>query len=110
MRYWPRGVRRECFDRWERDLAPSATLLKDYRETHAHARGLPAPEDEEAHWAGFAERYRAELAANPRAQTLIAEVRERHRAGETITLLCGCHDPAHCHRSLLAALILSREA
>ena len=102
MRYWPRGVRRECFDRWERDLAPSATLLKDYRDTHA--RGS---EREEAHWAGFAERYRAELAANPSAQTLIAEARERHRGGETITLLCGCHDPTRCHRSLLAALILS---
>jgi hypothetical protein len=31
----------------------------------------------------------------------------RVRAGETVTLLCSsaCTDPAHCHRTLLKALI-----
>ena len=30
----------------------------------------------------------------------------RHESGEVITLLCVCHDPRRCHRSLLAELIL----
>ncbi len=28
MRFWPRGVRRERFDAWMRELAPSAELLR----------------------------------------------------------------------------------
>ncbi len=28
--------------------------------------------------------------------------------GETITLLCVCHDPRHCHRGLLAELTLGK--
>jgi len=38
----------------------------------------------------------------------IAAVKERLRAGETVTLLCSsaCDDPARCHRTLLAELLL----
>ncbi len=31
MRFWPRGVRKEAVDGWERELAPSAELLRAYR-------------------------------------------------------------------------------
>ncbi len=99
MRYWPRGVRREAVDRWLRDLAPSAGLLREYRErsdpaTRSEATGedrLCVPE------------YLAEMAAQ---EPLIGELRASHERGETITLLCACHDPARCHRSVLARLVL----
>ena len=31
MRFWPRGVRKEAVDGWERELAPSAELLRAFR-------------------------------------------------------------------------------
>ena len=31
----------------------------------------------------------------------------RHESGETLTLLCACHDPARCHRTVLADLVLA---
>ena len=31
-RYWPRGIKKEHFDRWYKDLSPSKKLLKDYKE------------------------------------------------------------------------------
>ena len=39
---------------------------------------------------------------------LIGELRARHERGETNSLLCTCHDPARCYRSLLATLILGK--
>ncbi len=103
MRYWPRGVRREAVDRWLRDLAPSARLLSEYRERDDPAtRSAATGDDGLRSW--FASAYRAEMAAQA---PLIGELRARHERGETITLLCACHDPARCHRSLLADLIVS---
>ncbi len=102
MRYWPRGVRREAVDRWLRDLAPSAGLLREFRERIDPAARSAETDDDEV-WSWFASAYRAEMAAQ---EPLIRELRARHERGDTITLLCGCHDPARCHRSLLAGLIL----
>ncbi len=30
-----------------------------------------------------------------------------NESGETLTLLCACHDPARCHRTVLADLVLA---
>ena len=102
MRYWPRGVRREAVDRWLRDLAPSAGLLREYRERDdTTTRSASTGDDRLRSW--FASAYRAEMAAQA---PLIRELRARHERGDTITLLCACHDPARCHRSVLANLVL----
>ena len=102
MRYWPRGVRREAVDRWLRDLAPSARLLTEYRDRKDPATRSEATGDDGLRsW--FTSEYRAEMAAQ---EPLIGELRARHERGDTITLLCVCHDPARCHRSLLATLIM----
>ncbi len=102
MRYWPRGVRGEAVDRWVRDLAPSARLLREYRGRDDPAtRSAATGDDGLRSW--FASAYRAEMAAQ---EPLIGELRAMHERGETITLLCACHDPARCHRSVLAGLIL----
>ena len=36
---------------------------------------------------------------------LIDDIRQRHLSGETFTLLCACHDPQECHRTVLADII-----
>ncbi len=102
MRYWPRGGRGEAVDRWLCDLAPSARLLREYRGRDDPAtRSAATGDDGLRSW--FASAYRAEMAAQA---PLIRELRARHERGDTITLLCGCHDPARCHRSLLTELVL----
>lgn len=97
-RFWPRGVRRAEFDLWLPALAPSKALLGDFRATLALNPGSGASDP----WPGFCRRYRAEMRGQAE---LIADLRRRYRGGDTITLLCACHDPARCHRSLLAGLI-----
>ncbi len=101
MRFWPRGVPKARFDDWYRHLAPSPRLLGKFRETVAD-KSLPEQVRDEA-WRQFAAAYRSEMSEQRPA---IAELRQRHEAGETLTLLCGCHDPARCHRTLLADLVL----
>lgn len=82
MRLWPRGIRRDHVDEWNRDLAPSRELLLDFKR-----RGLPWPE--------YARRYWEEI--RPDA---VDALRRRARK-ETITILCSCEDENHCHRGLL---------
>ena len=100
MRYWPRGVRRDAVDEWVRDLAPSPELLIEFKERMADL-GLRSVTAE--HWSWFTSAYRGEVSV---VSELISELRVRHQGGEVITLLCACHDPRRCHRSLLAELIL----
>lgn len=102
MRFWPRGVPKARFDAWHRHLAPSPRLLGKFRETVAD-RSLPAETRDEA-WRQFTAAYRSEMVEQ---QSAIDELRQRHEAGETLTLLCACHDPARCHRTLLADLVLA---
>jgi uncharacterized protein YeaO (DUF488 family) len=56
-----------------------------------------------AQWEAFVRDYVIEMEDQ---RGLIHELRLRHEHGETLTLLCGCHDPTRCHRSVLARLIL----
>ena len=93
MRRWPRGVKKGAVDQWERDLGPSNELLDAYNE------GAIA-------WDDFERRYRAEVAAQPSLLDWVA----RMAVGTGVTLLCGSHPEAHCHRSILAALIRERAA
>ncbi len=103
MRRWPRGVRKDRFHTWDRHLGPSETLLDSFLnlldslpEGSEVGPGYPA-------WDGLMARYVEEMRDQ---QESIRELRRRHQAGEVITLLCTCHDPAGCHRTVLAGLIL----
>ena len=98
----PRGVKKEDFARLDffdlrlADLSPSAELL-----SYAHAEPLTGKR-----WAAFTRKYRAEMSA-PGPQALIALLAAlSHRTN--LSVGCYCEDPAHCHRSLLGALL--REA
>jgi uncharacterized protein YeaO (DUF488 family) len=90
MRLWPRGVKKTHVDAWERDLAPPVELM----------RGLLSGE---VPWATYRKKYVA--AVRKQGREKLAELRARSASGETITLLCWCHDEARCHRSLLKKLL-----
>jgi uncharacterized protein YeaO (DUF488 family) len=95
----PRGVkkedygRRNFYDTWLPELAPSATLL---------SWALSEPWTD-LRWETYAERYRAEM-QEPSAQRLIALL-----AGlspqTNFSLGCYCEDESRCHRSLLRKLL-----
>ena len=88
MRLWPRGVRKDAVDAWEKELGPGAELLRVYR-------------DGKIAWPEFARRYRAEVRKKPELLEYVPKL-SRRRA---VTLLCGCEDESRCHRGLLKKLI-----
>ena len=91
MRLWPRGIRKERVSVWLKELGPVPELLRAYL-------------DEQISWEQYVPRYLAGL-ARPEAEAAIAEVQRRGATGR-VTLLCGCPDETHCHRSLLKAHLL----
>jgi len=95
-RFRPRGVRkeRENWDSWAKQLGPSEALHADAYGKH----GDPISFDE------YRARYLQEMELQ---KATIADLAQRVKNGETITLLCSsaCPDPNHCHRSLLKNLI-----
>jgi len=94
----PRGVpkaehaSRDFYDVWLPDLAPSERLLKE---------GIGAA-DERA-WSRFVRRYRAEM-KRPEAARLLALLAALSRQ-TSFSVGCYCADEAHCHRSVLRALL-----
>ena len=93
MRLWPRGVRKDAVDRWEKELGPSTDLLRAYRAGRVD-------------WEEFARRCCAEMGGR---RELLAELSSRARQG-TVTLLCGCEEESRCHRTLLKELVASSTA
>jgi uncharacterized protein YeaO (DUF488 family) len=98
VRHPPRGVPRDqhtvqnWYDVWLPELAPSRPLLK-------FAQAADSPRQ----WATFVKRYRAELAAPEKVHLLrlLAAM-----SGESdFSVGCYCADEAHCHRSVLRALL-----
>jgi len=90
MRLWPRGVTKAAVDGWEKELGPSRELLMSFRAGKLS-------------WEGLAARYREEMSAR---EELLERYRDLARR-QTLTLLCGCHDEARCHRSLLKEILES---
>ncbi len=99
----PRGVprseyaSRDFYDVWLPDLAPSEALLKE---------GLAA--DDGRAWQRFVRRYRAEM-KRPDAARLLALLAALSRRTE-LAVGCYCADEAHCHRSVLRALLAEHGA
>jgi len=98
VRHPPRGVprdqhaARDWYDVWLPELAPSPQLVK-------LARAAQSPRQ----WAMFVKRYRAEMAAPEKTRILrllVALSRESN-----FSVGCYCVDEAHCHRSVLRALL-----
>jgi uncharacterized protein YeaO (DUF488 family) len=91
-RLWPRGIRKADFqmDEWAKQLAPSATLRRDFGHK---------PE----HWKEFQSRYRAELRSTE-AREKLEELAWRARRG-TVTLVYSAKDEAHNDAVVLREII-----
>lgn len=99
-RRWLRRLRKTQIDEWARELAPSTELL-DWHQG-ALDELTPGSNAAEAQHERFRRRYLAELTAQ---RPKLAELRGRARNGETLTLLCACHNPDGCHRTILAGVL-----
>ena len=100
----PRGVRKEDFGRrdyfdvWMPDLAPTAPLVSwALAEPFTPVR-----------WSKYARQYRAEMRA-PEKQRLI-QLLAALSAQTNFSVGCYCADESHCHRSLLRELLVDAGA
>jgi uncharacterized protein YeaO (DUF488 family) len=99
----PRGVPKAEFssqnwyDVWFPTLAPCAETMK-----LGQAAGTPAQ------WAAFIKKYRSEMAAPEagHALGLLAALSQR----SNFSVGCYCENEAHCHRSVLRALLVEKGA
>lgn len=90
-RYYPRGVKREKYDIWVRELAPSAELLKRYKNT-------------EVNWDDFKITLLSELRDNIDSVEAIHALQSRSNM-QDVTLLCYEKDGCPCHRHMVRELI-----
>lgn len=103
VRRVPRGVQKEryasenWFDVWFPVLSPTPELM-------AQAKAAASEKD----WAGFTRTFKAEMAepAPRHALDLLAALSH----GSDFSVGCYCEDEAHCHRSVLRALLAERGA
>lgn len=99
----PRGVpkaefgSRNYYDVWFPNLAPSVETMK-----------LAQSAKTAAEWEAFKKKYRAEMGTpeNTHAIELLAAL--SHQTNFSVG--CYCEDEAHCHRSVLRALLLEKGA
>ena len=99
----PRGVPKAEFasqnwyDVWFPTLAPSAETMK-----------LGQAASPPAQWAAFTKKYHSEMAAPDagHALGLLAALSQR----SNFSVGCYCEDEAHCHRSVLRALLIEKGA
>jgi uncharacterized protein YeaO (DUF488 family) len=103
VRHLPRGVRkadyakRNFFDLWLPELAPSAPLVK------AAMKGMTAQG-----WRRFTASYRREM-AQPAPQRLLALLAALSRDA-AFSVGCYCEDESRCHRSVLRSLLAEHGA
>ena len=99
----PRGVPKAEFasqnwyDVWFPNLAPSAVTMKLGQDATTPAQ-----------WAAFARKYRAEMALPEASHSINLLALLSHQTNFAVG--CYCADEAHCHRSVLRALLLERGA
>jgi uncharacterized protein YeaO (DUF488 family) len=99
----PRGVPKREFssgnwyDVWFPVLAPSVETMK-----------LGQAAETPGQWAAFTRKYRAEMSV-PAASQTIDVLAALSKTGD-FSVGCYCEDEAHCHRSVLRALLADRGA
>jgi uncharacterized protein YeaO (DUF488 family) len=100
----PRGVRKEdyarrdFFDVWLPELAPSAPIVK-------WALSVPWTD---ARWNRYAKRYRAEMKNEPAHRIILMLAALSSTADFSIG--CYCENEARCHRSLLREILIGHGA
>jgi uncharacterized protein YeaO (DUF488 family) len=91
-------AKRDYFDQWFPELAPSQKLL-------GYAVSKPLTD---ARWEKFAQGYRREM-VHPSAQRIL-EVLARLSHQADFSVGCYCEDESRCHRLLLARLLREQGA
>lgn len=100
----PRGVRKEdyakrdFFDVWLPELAPSAPLV-------SFALSTPFTS---SRWSRYSKRYRAEM-AKPQADRVLTLLAALSKT-TSFSVGCYCEDESKCHRSLLRELLIEHGA
>ncbi|MDA7997571.1 MAG: DUF488 family protein [Nitrosopumilus sp.] len=95
-RFHPRGVKRERYDVWCRDLAPSRELLKLHKEDRIR-------------WDKFLRALYSEIRGNEAGWRMIMELNREARK-RNVTLLCHERDGMPCHRHLVKMLVADPSA
>jgi uncharacterized protein YeaO (DUF488 family) len=104
VRRLPRGVkkadyaRRDFFDAWFPELAPSEKLVKS----------VQGRDVTDAQWRKFAAAYRREMGVAAASRTLEVLARLSHQADFSVG--CYCENAARCHRSVLATILAEHGA
>ena len=99
----PRGVpksdhaKRDFYDVWLPDLAPSGQLVKTALAAETAAQ-----------WRAFEKRYRAEMRRPERGHLL--DLLAALSQTTNLSVGCYCEDESRCHRSVLRALLRERGA
>lgn len=99
----PRGVpksefaSRNWYDIWFPNLAPSVEIMK-----------LGQKPQTQAQWAAFVRKYRSEMAVPENARTI--ELLAMLSRQTNFSVGCYCENEAHCHRSVLRALLIEKGA
>ncbi len=99
----PRGVPKSEFasgnwyDVWYPNLAPSVEIMKLAQEAQTPAQ-----------WAAFIRKYKAEMAQPDASRSIDLLAALSQHADFSVG--CYCEDEAHCHRSVLRALLLEKGA
>lgn len=90
-RFYPRGIKREKYDVWLRELAPSRELLRLYKT-------------DEINWNDFLTELLSELRDNDNSIDAIRTLNTKSNM-QDITLLCYEKDGLPCHRHLIKELV-----
>lgn len=99
----PRGVpkaefaSRNWYDVWFPNLAPSVETMKLGQEARTSAQ-----------WSTFTRKYRTEMATPDNAHAIELLATLSHQANFSVG--CYCENEAHCHRSVLRALLVAKGA
>jgi len=93
-RYYPRGIKRDRFDRWVRNASPEIPLLKQYKSGAID-------------WAEFTKRYKAQMRTSPESKNAIQDLAGLVQDRKTVTLLCYEKEGENCHRNILKQLVES---
>ena len=88
MSLWPRGIAKTRVDRWLKELGTPKELIHQWKNGKIS-------------WTELARGYTKILKNHSDLLQALAKESKKN----TLTLLCSCKDPEHCHRSLLKKAI-----
>lgn len=90
-RFYPRGVKKDRFTRWDKALSPSRELLKSYKGGSKT-------------WEGFRRGFLDEILETEEGLEALKALDELSRA-ETVTLLCYERSGEPCHRHVVVEIL-----